>query len=62
VVLPSSSYGTFGHVTAFLPSGALGDALRHALIDGTTAWRDLGVLLVWAAVGTALTARTFQWE
>jgi ABC-2 type transport system permease protein len=62
VVLPSSSYGTFGHVTAFLPSGALGDALRHALIDGTTAWRDLGVLLVWAVAGTVLTARTFRWE
>jgi ABC-2 type transport system permease protein len=62
VVLPSSSYGAFGHVTAFLPSGALGDALRQALTDGTTAWRDLGVLLVWAALGTALTARTFSWE
>jgi ABC-2 type transport system permease protein len=61
-VLPSSSYGAFGHVTAFLPSGALGDALRHALIGGTTAWRDLGVLLVWAALGTVLTARTFSWE
>ena len=59
VVLPSSSYGAFGHVTPFLPSGALGDAMRQALIDGTTAWRDLGVLLVWAAVGTVLTARTF---
>jgi ABC-2 type transport system permease protein len=62
VLLPSSSYGAFGHVTAFLPSGALGDALRHALVDGTTAWRDLLVLLVWAAVGTGLTARTFRWE
>ena len=62
VVLPSSSYGAFGHVTPFLPSGALGDAMRQALIDGSTAWRDLGVLLVWAAVGTVLTARTFTWE
>jgi ABC-2 type transport system permease protein len=62
VVLPSSSYGAFGHVTAWLPSGALGDAMRQALLDGHTAWRDLVVLLVWAAVGTALTARTFSWE
>ena len=30
--------------------------------DGTTAWRDLVVLLVWAVAGTALTARTFRWE
>jgi ABC-2 type transport system permease protein len=62
VVLPSSSYGAFGHVTSVLPSGALGDALRHALTDGTTAWRDLTVLLAWAAAGTILTARTFKWE
>jgi ABC-2 type transport system permease protein len=62
VVLPGSSYGAFGHVTAFLPSGALGNALRHALVDGTTAWRDLAVLLAWTAVGTTLTARTFRWE
>ncbi len=62
VVLPSSSYGAFGRVTPFLPSGALGDAMRQAFIHGTTAWRDLLVLVVWAAVGTVLTARTFQWE
>jgi ABC-2 type transport system permease protein len=62
VVLPGSSYGAFGHVTAFLPSGALGNALRHALVDGTTAWRDLAVLLAWTAIGTTLTARTFRWE
>jgi ABC-2 type transport system permease protein len=62
VVLPSSSYGAFGHVTAWLPSGALGDAMRTSFQHGTIAWRDLAVLLVWAAVGTVLTARTFQWE
>jgi ABC-2 type transport system permease protein len=62
VVLPSSSYGGFGHVTTWLPSGALGDAMRTACLDGAVAWRDLGVLLLWAAVGTALTARTFRWE
>ncbi len=62
VVLPSSSYGAFGHVTRWLPSGALGDAMRHACLTGGVAWRDLGVLLVWGLIGTALTARTFRWE
>ena len=62
VVLPSSSYGGFGHVTRWLPSGALGDAMRHACLIGGVAWRDLGVLLVWGVIGTALTARTFRWE
>jgi ABC-2 type transport system permease protein len=62
VVLPTSAYGAFGELVRWLPSGALGDAMREALIDGTTAWTDLGVLLVWAIVGTVLTARTFKWE
>jgi ABC-2 type transport system permease protein len=62
VVLPSSSYGAFGHVTPWLPSGALGEAMRHACLDGGVGWRGLGVLLVWGAIGTVLTARTFRWE
>jgi ABC-2 type transport system permease protein len=62
VVLPASAYGAFGHVVQWLPSGALGDAMRQALIDGRTDWLDLAVLLVWAALGTFLTARTFTWE
>jgi ABC-2 type transport system permease protein len=36
--------------------------MRAALIDGRTSWSDLAVLVVWAAVGTVLTARTFKWE
>jgi ABC-2 type transport system permease protein len=62
VVLPSSSYGAFGHVTRWLPSGALGGAMRHACLDGGIAWGDLGVLVVWGALGAFLTARTFRWE
>jgi ABC-2 type transport system permease protein len=62
VVLPSSSYGAFGHVTEWLPSGALGDAIRHACLDGGVGWRDLGVLVVWGGLGAVLTAKTFRWE
>jgi ABC-2 type transport system permease protein len=62
VVLPLSAYGSFGDAVRWLPSGALGDAMREALIDGATAWSDLAVLLAWAVLGTALTARTFKWE
>jgi ABC-2 type transport system permease protein len=62
VVLPSSSYGAFGDVTRWLPSGALGGAMRHAFLHGGVAWGDLGVLLVWGVLGAALTARTFRWE
>jgi ABC-2 type transport system permease protein len=62
VVLPSSSYGAFGGFTEWLPSGALGDAMREACLDGGVGWRDLAVLLAWGALGTVLTARTFRWE
>lgn len=62
VVVPSSAYGDFETVARHLPSGALGDAMRSALIHGTA---DVGALLLlaaWAAIGAALTARTFSWE
>ena len=62
VVLPSSAYGSFGAVTEVVPSGALGNALRHAFWSGSFHWTSMLVLLVWAAVGAVLTARTFTWE
>lgn len=62
VVLPRSTYGAAEPVLALLPSGALGDAMRSALLDGVIAWPALAVLLGWALVGTLLTARTFKWE
>jgi ABC-2 type transport system permease protein len=62
VVIPSSSYGALGEVVRWLPSGALGDALRAALADGRVAPGALLVLVAWAGLGTVLTARTFKWE
>ena len=62
VVIPSTDYGAFGHVAALLPSGALGNGLRAALMDGAMPVVPLLVLAVWAGVGTVLTSRTFKWE
>lgn len=62
VVIPSSSYGALAPVVALLPSGALGNGLREALMDGTVPVVPLIVLAAWAVVGTALTSRTFTWE
>ncbi len=62
VVIPASAYGAFGEVARWLPSGALGDAMRRALIHGGTTWDNLAILLAWATLGTVLTARTFKWE
>jgi ABC-2 type transport system permease protein len=49
-------------VVSLLPSAALGDSLRAALVDGsadTTAWL---VLLVWGTVATLLARRLFRWD
>ena len=61
VVLPADQYGGLGDVVRWLPSGALGEAMRTAC-DGSIAVRDLVVLVVWAVAGSAVTARTFKWE
>ncbi len=62
VVLPVAEYGGADIVLDHLPSGALGEGMRRALMDGEVAGAHLLVLVVWAVVGTVLTARTFRWE
>jgi ABC-2 type transport system permease protein len=62
VVLPAAEYGGAKAILVHLPSGALGDGMRNALIHGEFSGGHLAVLAIWAAVGTVLTARTFKWE
>ena len=62
VVIPVAEYGALGDLVGWLPSGALGEAMRAALGDAEIAVRDLLVLAGWAVVGAAATARTFKWE
>jgi ABC-2 type transport system permease protein len=48
---------------ALLPSAALTEGLRDVLQHGAgLPLAHLGVLLVWAALGVGLAARTFRWE
>ena len=49
-------------VVGLLPSAALGDGLRAAFGSGTFLAGPALVLLAWAVVATALTARTFRWS
>ena len=62
VVLPTNTYGAASSVIQWLPSGALGEAMRTALVDAGVDGRSLLVLAAWAVLGTLLTARTFRWE
>ncbi len=61
VVLPAAAYGGLGDVVSWLPSGALGEAMRSAC-EGAVAGRDLAVLAAWAVIGGAAAARWFRWE
>ena len=62
VVLPAAAYGGFGDLAIWLPSGALGEAMRDALMDGEIAWRELAVLAGWAGRRAFAASRTFSWE
>jgi ABC-2 type transport system permease protein len=62
VVLPATAYGGFGDVATWLPSGALGEAMRSALLHGEVAVRELAILLGWGAAASVLASRTFSWE
>ena len=62
VVIPASSYGAAAPLVELLPSGALGNGFRAALMDGSVPAGSLAVLAVWALAGTLLTSRTFRWE
>lgn len=62
IVLPTSTYGPAAAAIAWLPSGALGEAMRSALVHASIDGRSLLVLAAWAVLGTVLTAQTFRWE
>ena len=62
VVLPTSAYGAAAGYISWLPSAALGDAMRAALVDARLDGPAIAILLGWGALATFLTARTFRWE
>ncbi len=63
VVLPASVLpGGLAHVVGWLPSGALGEALRSTLMHGAWAAGPLVVLAAWAAALSAAAARWFRWS
>ncbi|WP_324651487.1 ABC transporter permease [Georgenia sp. H159] len=49
-------------VLAYLPPGALGEALRTLLTDGAVDLVALGVLAAWAVLGGVLATRAFRWD
>ena len=63
VVIPLSSYpDSLQGLVAALPSGALAEGLREVCAGDGLGVARLAVLVIWGAVATALTVRTFRWE
>lgn len=62
VVAPTGVLGPWGSLARLLPSGALGDGLRTATVEGRADLAALAVLLVWAGVASAMAARFFRWD
>lgn len=58
LLVPGTLPGAVGDVVALLPSAALAEGLRAALVDGTVTWGPVVVLAVWAAAVAALATRT----
>jgi ABC-2 type transport system permease protein len=54
--------GALARIAALLPSAALADVLRAALLPGSSAGLAIPVLLAWAVAAPALAAVTFKWE
>ena len=50
------------NIVHFLPSGALGQALRDAFLQGVVAWPAVLVLLLWTLVAGAAAIRWFKWN
>jgi ABC-2 type transport system permease protein len=62
IVPPTQMPASLSHLAVLLPSGALGDGLRTAFLDGRLAVMPLLVLVAWGALATALASRTFRWS
>ena len=62
LLLPTDQLpGALGTVAALLPSGALGDAVRLAFVDGGWPWTQWAVLVGWGLVGALFGRRFFRW-
>ena len=49
-------------IVSFLPSAALGDGLRAALVEGSFPLAEILILLAWAALTSALASRLLRWS
>ncbi|WP_425954130.1 ABC transporter permease [Xylanimonas sp. McL0601] len=62
LVPPDRLAGPLAHIAALLPSGALGEAMRGALLGGGVPVASIVVLLAWTVAFGWSAARLFRWQ
>ena len=62
VVAPAHLPGFLGTLVGWLPTAALGNGLRAALVEGRVDFGALALLAVWAVVLDVVAARAVRWD
>ncbi|WP_026550450.1 ABC transporter permease [Arthrobacter sp. Br18] len=62
IVLPATQLPAAEPIVGLLPSAALGDGLRSALIEGQFNLLSCVLLLIWAAAASLAAVRWFKWS
>ncbi|GAA5230256.1 ABC transporter permease [Arthrobacter cryoconiti] len=63
IVLPAQKFSdTMAGIVEWLPSGALGNAMRAALLEGRIDIFATVILCAWAAAGTMAAVKWFKWN
>lgn len=62
LLLPGETLGAGGGFVRWLPSGALGDAFRDQMTDGSVPLLPWLVLLLWGTALSLAVVRTFRWR
>lgn len=62
IVMPAQRIPALAPVVGFLPSGALGDAVRSAFLEGTLNVPAAVVLVLWTVLAGVAAIRWFRWS
>lgn len=63
IVVPAERLPAFAQsIVQFLPSGALGEALRDAFVEGVVPLAAVLILLLWTVLAGAAAVRWFKWN
>jgi ABC-2 type transport system permease protein len=62
IVMPAQRIHALAPIVGFLPSGALGDAVRSAFLDNTLNVPAAAILVLWTVLAGVAAIRWFRWS